>query len=309
MTRLITIDSGTTNTRLCLLENGRILQTLSFPVGATKSVDNKTLLAATIQNGIRTLLQNYDLQETDIPCVICCGMITSEFGLVNLPHIPLPAGISELRRGMYRCNMPEISDIPFLFIRGVKTDFETLEKADVMRGEETEIIGIFAGPGLYILPGSHNKIITVDENCRITDFRTTLTGEMLQAIAGNTILKDAVTLDDYEISEEDLLEGYHYARTHGISEALFKVRVLKNHFHKTKAAVYSFYLGALLQCEVDNMIAAPAQNIYIGGKQAIKNAIALLLRARSDKAVTVIPDNIVAHCLVKGMCKLYKGEN
>lgn len=309
MTRLITIDSGTTNTRLCLLENDTILQVLSFPVGATKSVDNKSLLASTIKEGIYTLLQNNNLHETDVQCVISCGMITSEFGLINLPHIPLPAGINELRQAMYRCNMPEISAIPFVFIRGVKTDFETLEKADVMRGEETEIMGIFAGSGLYILPGSHNKIITVDEYCRITDFKTTMTGEILQAIAGNTILKDAVTLDDYELDKESLLEGYHYARTHGISEALFKVRVLKNHFHRTEASVYSFYLGALLQCEADNIIAAPAQNIYIGGKRAIKNAIALLLRACSDKAVTVIPDNIVAHCLVKGMCKLYKGEN
>lgn len=309
MTRLITIDSGTTNTRICLVENDKILQTLSFPVGATKSVDNKTLLASTIKDGICTLLQNHNLQERDISCIICCGMITSEFGLVNLPHIPLPAGIEELRQTMHRCNIPEISDIPFLFIRGVKTDFETLEKADVMRGEETEIMGIFAGPGLYILPGSHNKLITVGENCRITDFRTTLTGEMLQAIASGTILKDAVTLDDYQIDEKRLLEGYHYARSHGISEALFKVRVFKNHFQKTEAAVYSFYLGILLQCEVDNILAAPAQNIYIGGKKAIKNAIALLLGALSEKNIIVIPNSIVETSLVTGMCKLYKGEN
>lgn len=308
MNKIITVDSGTTNTRLCLVRDCKVVQTLRFPVGATKSIGNKKLLADTIKGGIEALLRDHALCEGDIECVICSGMITSEFGLVNLPHLCLPAGISELREAVHRCNLPEITSIPFVFIRGVKTGFESLENADIMRGEETEVVGIFEGEGIYILPGSHNKIISVDNRCRITDFKTTLTGEMLAAIAGNTILKDAVNLSDYEIDRECLMDGYRYARKNGQNSALFKVRILKNHFDKSEAEVYSFYLGAILQGEIDYVLSLKEEKIYIGGRKAIKNALALLLRAFSEKEVKVISDENVQTSLVRGMIKIYKGE-
>ena len=56
----------------------------------------------------------------------------------------------------------EISDIPFVFMRGVKTDDEDIDGFDMMRGEETELMGIKKkkyGECIYVLPGSHSKII------------------------------------------------------------------------------------------------------------------------------------------------------
>ena len=65
------------------------------------------------------------------------------YGLVNLPHITVPAGIDELHNSMEKVVLSEISNIPFCFIRGVKTECSNLEDADMMRGEETEVMGIF----------------------------------------------------------------------------------------------------------------------------------------------------------------------
>lgn len=309
MNRYITIDSGTTNTRLCLVEDKEIVKTLVFCVGATKSIGNKKLLAETIKSGIEKLILGNALCEKDIECIICSGMITSEFGLVNLPHILIPAGIKELQKTIHKCCLQDITSIPFVFIRGVKTNFESLENADVMRGEETEVIGIFKGEGIYVLPGSHTKIISVDKECRITDFKTTLTGELLFAIVNNTILKDAVELCDYGIDKKGLIDGYYYARENGINQALFKVRILKNYFDKTDAEVYNFYLGAILQSEIDYILTSKEKRIYIGGKKAIKNAIAFLLETLSDKEVEVISDMVVEKSLVNGMIKILKGEN
>lgn len=309
MNKYLTIDMGTTNTRLSLVEDKEIAKTLVFCVGATKSIGNKQLLAETIKGGIEKLLQENALCEKDIECILCCGMITSEFGLVNLPHIPLPAGVEELKKTIYKCYLQDITSIPFVFIRGVKTNFENLENADVMRGEETEVIGIFEDEGIYILPGSHTKIISVDKNCRIIGFKTTLTGEMLFAIANGTILKDAVELCDYEIKERSLIDGYYYAKRNGINETLFKVRILKNHFSKTDAEVYNFYLGAVLQSEIDYILTSKEKTIYIGGKKAIKNAFAVLLETLSDKEIKVVSDDNVENSLANGMIKIYKGEN
>lgn len=307
--RYITIDSGTTNTRICLVSDKKIIQPLFFHVGATKSIRDKDILSNTIKSGIEKLLLENRLTEKDIACVLCCGMITSEFGLVNLEHICTPAGIDKLQQSIFRCHINEITCIPFAFIRGVKTDFSSLESADIMRGEETEVMGVFSGKGLYVLPGSHSKIITVDENGVIVGFKTMLTGEMLSAIAQGTILKDSVSLQDHQIDKEHLVSGYLYARDHGLNEALFKLRLLKNFFHKQAGELYNFYLGAVLHGEIGYLLSEKEKQIFVGGKRAIKNAIAVLLDTFSDKHITVLSDTCVEHSLVNGMIRIYEGEN
>lgn len=307
MSRFIAIDSGTTTTRIYLVVEKVIIQTIVKPVGITKSIDNKSLLKNTIKEGICQLLFENTIAEEDVECIICSGMITSEFGLVPLEHICAPVGLCEMQKSVYKCNIDDITSIPFVFIRGVKTSFSSLENADVMRGEETEVMGVFEGAGMYVLPGSHSKIIMVDEKCTIKNFKTTLVGEMLSAIANNTILKDAVVLNDYEIDKSGLLSGYLYTRNNGINEALFKVRILKNYYSKSPAEIYSFYLGALLQSEIEYMLSVNESRVYIGGEKAIKNAIALLLETLSDKEVIVLSDSIVENSLVHGMMKIYEG--
>ena len=307
MKRYITVDSGTTNTRISLVVNGEIAETLSFHIGATKSIDNKTALSDTLKRGIEQLLRSHSLSENDITCVICCGMISSEFGLVTLDHITAPADIGKMQNAVYRCTLEHITGIPFAFIRGVKTGFSTIEEADVMRGEETEIVGVFEGSGIYILPGSHSKIITVDSNCTIQKFKTMLTGEMISAIAQGTILKDAITLHGCEIDKVSLIEGYIYTRDHGISEALFKIRLLKNFFHYKEEALYSFYIGSILESEIRFILSAQEKQIYIGGQKAMRYAIAVLLREFSDKEIRVLSDSCVEHSMVYGMLKIYEG--
>ena len=54
---------------------------------------------------------------------------------------------------MEKVVLSEITEIPFVFIRGVKTFSESFEDTDIMRGEETEIMGIISekyGKCIYI---------------------------------------------------------------------------------------------------------------------------------------------------------------
>ena len=307
MKRYITVDSGTTNTRISLVANNEIVESLSFNIGATKSIANKTALADALKCGIEQLLCSNNLSENDITCVICSGMISCEFGLVTLDHICTPADISKMQNSVYKCTLENITSIPFAFIRGVKTNFSTIEEADVMRGEETEVVGIFEGEGIYILPGSHSKIITVDNNCTIIDFKTMLTGEMISAIAQGTILKDAVSLKGYDIDKSSLIDGYVYTRDHGINETLFKIRLLKNLFWYGEEALYSFYLGTILQSEINYILTREENRIYIGGQKAIRKALAVLLNEFSDKEIHVLSDSCVQNSMVCGMLKIYEG--
>ena len=307
MKRYITVDSGTTNTRISLVADNEIMEALSFNIGATKSITNKTALADALKGGIEQLLCTNHLSEQDITCVICSGMISCEFGLVTLDHIFAPADISKMRNSVYNCTLENITRIPFAFIRGVKTNYSTIEEADVMRGEETEVVGIFQGEGIYILPGSHSKIIAVDHNCTIIDFKTMLTGEMLSAIAQGTILKDAISLKGYEIDKSSLIDGYVYTRDHGINETLFKIRLLKNLFRYGEEALYSFYLGTILQSEINYILSREENRIYIGGQKAIRNALAILLNEFSEKEIRVLSDSCVQNSMVCGMLRIYEG--
>ena len=118
MPNYITIDSGTTNTRICLVDNYKITDCLSYAVGAKNGTDE---LKKVIKDGINELLIKNKLSNKDIKRILASGMLTSELGLIHLPHINAPAGITELSENMYHIVLEDISLIPFSFIRGVKT--------------------------------------------------------------------------------------------------------------------------------------------------------------------------------------------
>ena len=312
MNRYITIDGGTTNTRISLVEDGRITETVKLSLGAQKSIGSTDALKDGIRAAITSLLQTNHLTESDIQRILASGMITSEFGLYCLPHLVAPVGIWELHEGMKEVSLTEISQIPFVFLPGVRTNSESLEERDMMRGDETELIGLADNTDtpvsdcLYVLPGSHSKLIETDAEGRITRFRTMLTGEMIAALSGHTILKDAVDLSCTETDETYLAQGFDYACKRGINEALFKTRILKNQFGASPTEVYSFFLGAVLADELTAITESSVSTVVLGGKPQLRDAMASLLRKRTEKAVLTVSDEAVALSTSRGMIRIFE---
>ena len=303
----IALDGGTTNTRLTLIKNGAVTDTVKLAIGARSAIDDRAPLKRGIREGISELLTRNSLSEGDVTNILASGMITSEFGLYKLDHISAPAGIKELHAGMKEVSLPDISSIPFVFISGVKT--VTTTRADMMRGEETELMGIASpedGRCVYVLPGSHSKLIITDENGRIADFYTMLTGEMLAALSQNTILKDAVDLYGGKTDADHLLLGYRYCNENGINEALFQTRIQKNLFGADRDQAYSFFSGVVLCSEINRIIALGAKKAVIGGKAQIAEQIALLLSALSDCEVVRLSEEAVAASTSNGAVRIYE---
>ncbi len=309
----LTVDGGTTNTRVSLVKNRQIIATKKINRGARAGIDDKDGLKTALRDTIAELLSNNGLTEKDVCRIIASGMITSEFGLYEIPHATAPIGIAELHDSMTEVTFPEISQIPFVFIRGVKIDSEDLSHFDMMRGEETELMGISvlypvdaSDKRVFVLPGSHSKIITTDESGRIADFSTMLTGEMIMSLSQNTILKDAVDFSIEICDPEYILKGCDFALKEGLNKALFKVRVLKNAFMATPCEVYSFYIGAILAEEIENIVSIDCSEIIIGGRHQIKEATAILIEALSDKRVTVLTDSEVEGSTAIGAISIFE---
>lgn len=305
----LALDGGTTNTRIRLLRDGVLLDTYKLSRGARSGIDDREGLLAAIQSGIRALLDGNAVPDTEVECILVSGMLTSEHGLAPLPHLDAPAGIRELHLGMKTLSLPELSPIPFVLIPGVRTLSSIPEHSDMMRGEETELMGILRptkGRVAYLLPGSHSKMIFTDEDGRITDFTTFLTGEAIAVLAEHTILKDAVSLACNTVDEDALLRGYEKAHARGLLEAVFKVRLAKNLFGESPVATYSFFLGAILAEEIDRLLADPATTVVIGGRVQIRHALATLLRRLSDKTVHPLTDEEVDASTYRGALAIYE---
>ena len=117
--------------------------------------------------------------------MLMAGMIGSNRGWIEAPYVPCPAGAPDLAAAI-RWVEPDVGIVPGVSLGGAR--------ADVMRGEEVQVIGALAlgriAPDALIChPGTHAKWI-VAAGGRIDDFRTMMTGELFGLLRKHSILSD-----------------------------------------------------------------------------------------------------------------------
>lgn len=308
MKKYITIDGGTTNTRIYLVFGSNVIASINLSVGAKDNSDGTDNYKNEIKNGIEKILNDNNISSSDIECILASGMITSELGLCNLPHIVAPVGIEELNSGLHRTILPTISDVPFVFIPGVIVKSESYEFTDMMRGEETELFGLdtcYISNSLIIMPGSHSKWILTDKNSKISSIKTMLTGEMIASLSENTILKDAIDLRTDTFDADFLEYGYKYSLLHGLNEALFKIRILKTKFSIDAVKLYSFFMGAILQGEIKSVEKLKVDRIIVGGKRILRECTVFLLKNITDAEIIDAGDNSIFATPI-GAVKIYE---
>ncbi|MDB4894705.1 MAG: 2-keto-3-deoxy-galactonokinase, partial [Firmicutes bacterium] len=164
------IDSGTTNTRVRLSDGDRVLAAVTEAVGARDAARDGS--NSRLRSALHRLVQEAGLQAGipvgDIAVLIASGMITSNLGLLEVPHVQAPVRPAELARAIVTKRFPDIAPCDIAFIPGIKTvasDGE-LVGSDILRGEEAEVVGLrrlmgLAGPVTFLHYGSpHNAVRT-----------------------------------------------------------------------------------------------------------------------------------------------------
>jgi 2-dehydro-3-deoxygalactonokinase len=309
---ILTIDTGTTNTRASLWRKGLVIGRGAAAVGVrdTAISGSHSALHQAMRASIDAALAQADVTPDKVDLVIGSGMITSNLGLQELPHIVAPAGIDDLAQGITCVNFPEVFDQPICLVPGVRNavgnfSLDGSEAMDMMRGEEVETIGLIArlrlrGPAILVLPGSHSKFIAIDSSNRISGCVTTIAGELLSVITHQTILSAA--LDSgfaTEVDPELLLAGAASARRVGLARTCFNVRVLDQFNICKRNARANFLLGAVFALDLlalrntQALDFAPDVPIVIAGQPVLREAMRLLFQEdrHFTGSVTVISDS------------------
>ncbi len=190
----------------------------------------------------------------DAPIVIS-GMASSTVGWRVVPYAAAPCGLDGSGLGVDELTPfseeSTGSAHRIWLVSGLSTG------GDIMRGEECEILGILAlpeyaglhGDSLLVLPGTHSKHVRVREGS-LADFRTFMTGELLEMLSSQSLLAVSVAWPPPEVEVSPAHElhfeaGARAAREGGLARGLFQVRV-NSVLRETPAGPNSLFLAGLL---------------------------------------------------------------
>ena len=284
----IAVDWGTTNRRAYLIDaSGK--RTDEFE-------DHKGVLSVPA-GGFADSVAEIRARLGDKPLLLA-GMIGSNRGWKEAPYVPCPAGLDELAAKLVWVGEREA------IVPGVS--FLGDGRADVMRGEEVQLLGAVAAGlvdpmGLVCHPGTHNKWATLRHG-QIDRFATVMTGELFNLLKDHSILFDLL---QGQVQGND---AFRQAARHAIDhEALpadlfgVRARVLLGQAKKEDAA--SYVSGLLIGADVRIGLSIPsAAEIAVIGRPELTHLYAT--------AIALTGRDVVEHdgetCFLAGINEIAK---
>lgn len=209
---LIALDWGTTNLRLALLStDGTVLEERRGESG----VGNFTA---------GQFAQHFDQMTEGWPKLpaVAAGMVGSRQGWSEAGYLACPASTDDLAGALHKF---EHDGRCITIVPGLKMG--SGERADVMRGEESQIAGFLTEnpeiTGTLIMPGTHCKWVQITKGTVIA-FQTYMTGEIFEAISEHTILRHSVSAPNAPAEDFSLVAQKLVDRSSSIEGALFGLR-------------------------------------------------------------------------------------
>ncbi|MDR3508488.1 MAG: 2-dehydro-3-deoxygalactonokinase [Caulobacteraceae bacterium] len=179
-TALIGADWGTSNLRVFRFDAaGAVIEQREAPCGIGAIRDGA------FESALMAQIASWLPKDGPPPPIVLCGMIGSQQGWAEAAYVPCPADTALLARRL----LPLATAAgPAWIVPGLSlTRPDGLH--DVMRGEETQILGALDAhiSGLVITPGTHSKWVRVAGG-RIETFRTFMSGEVFAILCAHSIL-------------------------------------------------------------------------------------------------------------------------
>jgi len=239
--------------------------------------------------------------------VLVSGMASSSIGMKPLSYQQLPFSIdgSDMLAELL-APVPEFNH-ELLLISGVSSS------DDVMRGEETQLIGVIsgdvAGNHLFIFPGTHSKHVTVIDNKAVA-FKTFMTGEFFDLLSKTSILQDSVEQAGSWQNEQEK-NAFEKAVREGsgsnLLSACFRVRTNILFDKTSRKENYHYLSGLLIGAELREIVQNDTIGIYLCAGAALKTyyETALQVLELNDKVYS-FPSAVVEKAALKGQYKIYE---
>ena len=209
-------------------DSGGVMDEKSSAAGVNKVKDGAFEVA------LRSALGGW-LAEAE--AILLSGMITSRSGWAETPYAPTPAGPAEIAALAVHRQIEGLP--PLVFLPGVA---QSNPLPDVMRGEETAVLGSGISDGIVVLPGAHSKWVLLKDGA-IANVTTYLTGEMSRLLLKDSIVARLVrreTEDDPQSFDRGIIASQRPPA------ALFSARSLALFDQLNPAHIPSYLDGVLI---------------------------------------------------------------
>ncbi len=321
MEKFLSCDWGTSTFRLRLIEAERltiveeertsqgIAETFQLWTQSPKNEEGRlAFYLDIISSNIKLIEKKTSVTLDNLPLIIS-GMASSTIGMVDLPYKNIP--FSTTGEDLEKLTIEASGDIKqkVVIISGVRTE------NDVMRGEETKLIGCAAAKNtrehIYIFPGTHPKHVVVKNNQAIA-FRTYMTGEFFELLSKKSILSASVKKGEIFKTKNNLesfAKGVEESIGSNLLHSSFLVRT-NQLFNKFSLEENYFNLSGLLIGTELKDLSDTSRNIIVVGNPALRDQYITALRILKLPKEGGMVSNIDAdEALVKGQWEICKKIN
>jgi len=237
-----------------------------------------------------------------LPLVIS-GMASSSLGMRELPYRELPLACDGSELTVERVTATEDFPHPVALVSGVRS------RDDVMRGEETQLIGAWALGAAdhatrarghrFVLPGTHSKHVEV-RDARVVGFRTYVTGEFFALLSNHSVLANSVAagsaLDTPE-NRAGFTAGVRAGAADNLLHAAFRVRTRALLERAAATENYHYLSGLLIGAELRELTTTDSALTLVGTGPLLA-AYQLALSALGVRAPVAVLD--ADDCLIAG---------
>lgn len=258
---LLACDWGTTNLRAWTLDgSGAVVAQRDFPLGVSKLAPGEA--ARRFEVEVRP-----GLGAPALPAILC-GMIGSNLGWTAVPYADCPAGLTDLARSLTSV-AEDVRIVPGLRCEGIA------RAPDVMRGEETQVLGWLArhpdrqtGRHIVCHPGTHAKWVLVEDG-RIVRFVTAMTGELFAVLGRHSLLQSDAPADDEDAFDQGLAAA---GEGDALAARLFTARARVVGGKAEARSTPSYLSGLLIGAEVASvpkLLGHPPSQVSLLGDAAL----------------------------------------
>lgn len=254
-----------------------------------------------LQNIQKLPVKRIGMDSRNIP-VVFSGMASSGLGMKELDYAVLPVSLGGKEIPTAFRGPDDRFPYPVLLISGVRSG------SDVMRGEETQLIGLCSlidipdGSNLFVMPGTHSKHIRI-ENGEIRDFKTFMTGEFFNLLSRQSILAESIAIPgpvENQERENAFRRGVRVGAENNILHAAFSVRTRYLAEPSSDRSNYDYLSGIVIGTELRELRNHRETGVFIAGEEAQAHRYALAAEELKIERVEVVSSTLWDQAVIRG---------